>query len=475
MPTTKKAPAKKRLFVLDTNVFMHDPSSIFRFEEHDIFIPLEVLEELDNNKKGHSEISRNSRQVSRTLEVILSDKSVDMTKGIPLKKASGGIATGCLFLQIDSAKRPALSELNPDKADNKILDAVRTLAEKHKDRQVFLVSKDINMRIKARVLGISVEDYQNDKVIEDSDVLYTGARDIPSSFWDSQGKDLESWRGGSHTFYKVSGPLAKELSVNEFVHFLGEKPFHARVTKKEDAGITLRTLDDHTNEKGSIYGISALNNEQNYALNLLLDPDIDLVTLVGKAGSGKTLLALAAGLQQTIENNRYSEIIITRVTVPAGEDIGFLPGTEEEKMSPWMGALDDSLDVLHKDHESDADEKGSLVWQRAATKDLLRTRIKVKSLNFMRGRTFIRKFVIIDEVQNLTPKQVKMLITRAGPGTKIICLGNLEQIDTPYLTEGSSGLTYLVDRFKGWKHGGHIILHSGERSRLASHANEVLK
>jgi PhoH-like ATPase len=227
----------------------------------------------------------------------------------------------------------------------------------------------------------------------------------------------------------------------------------------------LETVRDYTHHRHSVWGITARNREQNFAFNLLMNAEIDFVTLLGQAGSGKTLLTLAAALTQTLEDKRYSEIIITRVTVPLGEDIGFLPGTEEEKMTPWMGALEDNLDVLQA---SDGD------WGRAATRDLIRSRIKVKSLNFMRGRTFISKFLIIDEAQNLTPKQMKTLITRAGPGTKVVCLGNIAQIDTPYLTEGSSGLTYVVDRMKGWSHSGHVTLQRGERSRLADRAAEVL-
>lgn len=465
-----------RTYVLDTNVLMHEPTSLFRFEEHNVFIPLDVLEELDNNKKGPTEIARNSRSASRILEAIFANENSDMGKGVSLAKVSGGIASGNLFIQIRSTTEDHSLAEPEGKADNRIISLVQKLTKKDIEHKVILVSKDINMRIKARALGISAEDYQNDKVIEDSDVLYTGTYKIPPNFWEAQSKNLESWQEGSATFYKVSGPIAKELLHNEFAYSLEGKPFHARVIEKAADSVILRTINDYANEKKSIYGISALNKEQNYALNLLLDPEIDLVTLVGKAGSGKTLLALAAGLQQTIEKTPlFSEIIMTRVTIPAGEDIGFLPGTEEEKMNPWMGALDDNLDVLHKDDNNEGGDKGSQAWQRAATRDLLRTRIRVKSLNFMRGRTFLNKFVIIDEVQNLTPKQIKMLITRAGPGTKIVCLGNLEQIDTPYLTEGSSGLTYLVDRFKGWEHYGHVILNSGERSRLASHANEVLK
>ncbi len=224
---------------------------------------------------------------------------------------------------------------------------------------------------------------------------------------------------------------------------------------------------DYRNPKHPVWGINARNREQNFALNLLMDPEIDFVTLLGQAGTGKTLLALAAGLAQTLEDKRYREIIMTRVTVSVGEDIGFLPGTEEEKMAPWMGALMDNLEVLTKS-ENGGD------WGRAATNDLLQNRIKIRSLNFMRGRTFLNKYLIIDEAQNLTSKQMKTLVTRAGPGTKVVCLGNVAQIDTPYLTETTSGLTYVVDRFKDWAHSGHITLKRGERSRLADFASEAL-
>jgi PhoH-like ATPase len=243
---------------------------------------------------------------------------------------------------------------------------------------------------------------------------------------------------------------------------------YARVTEIRGKTAVFKTLKDFSHLKNAAWGITTRNREQNFALNMLMDSDIDFVTLTGTAGTGKTLLALAAGLVQVLDERRYTEIIMTRATVSVGEDIGFLPGTEEEKMGPWMGALDDNLEVLGKTDTSAGE------WGRAATSELIRSKIKIKSLNFMRGRTFLNKFVIIDEAQNLTPKQMKTLITRAGPGTKIICMGNIAQIDTPYLTEGSSGLTYAVDRFKGWPHGGHITLARGERSRLADYASEVL-
>jgi PhoH-like ATPase len=255
---------------------------------------------------------------------------------------------------------------------------------------------------------------------------------------------------------------------NEFLFIEGDASFSAIVRNVAGKTAEFETLTDYTHPKNAVWGITARNREQNFALNLLMNPEVDFITLLGQAGTGKTLLTLAAGLTQVLETKLYAEIIMTRVTVPVGEDIGFLPGTEEEKMTPWMGALEDNLDVLNKTDDQAGD------WGRAATMDLIRSRIKIKSLNFMRGRTFLSKYLIIDEAQNLTPKQMKTLITRAGPGTKVVCLGNIAQIDTPYLTEGSSGLTYVVDRFKGWDHSGHITLQRGERSRLADHAAEVL-
>jgi PhoH-like ATPase len=463
-----------KLFVLDTNVLMHDPTSLFRFEEHDIYLPILTLEELDANKKGVTEVARNARQASRFLDELVSGLSGPgneaIVQGIPLAEKSGNAATGRLFLQTEAITTPLPASLAGGKADNQIIGVVMHLARHQPRRNVILVSKDINLRIKARALGLAAEDYYNDKVLEDTELLYSGVRELPVDFWDRHGKGMESWQQGGHTYYRVTGPLVTSLHVNEFLYHEkpGESPFYAVVKEITGKTALLSTLKDYTHQKNNVWGITARNREQNFALNLLMNPEIDFVTLLGQAGTGKTLLTLAAGLMLTLEFKVYTEIIMTRVTVPVGEDIGFLPGTEEEKMNPWMGALEDNLDVLNKTD----DEAGE--WGRAATRDLIRSRIKVKSLNFMRGRTFINKFLIIDEAQNLTPKQMKTLITRAGPGTKVVCLGNIAQIDTPYLTEGSSGLTYVVDRFKGWSHSGHVTLQRGERSRLADHAAEVL-
>ncbi|OFZ86504.1 MAG: phosphate starvation-inducible protein PhoH, partial [Betaproteobacteria bacterium RIFCSPLOWO2_02_FULL_62_79] len=461
-------PAHTKLFVLDTNVLMHDPTSLFRFEEHDIYIPMATLEELDNNKKGVSEVARNARQASRYLDELISHAESSIVDGIALEIHGDKSASGRLFLQTEAINGDLPARLASGKADNQIIGVVKHLQEIHAKREVILVSKDINMRIKARALGLAAEDYFNDKVLEDTDLLYSGTRALPADFWDKHGREMESWQQAGHTFYRVRGPLCSSLLVNQFVFLEDDKPFYAQVKEMSGKTAILQTLKDYTHHRHNVWGVTARNREQNFALNILMNPEIDFVTMLGQAGTGKTLLTLAAGLMQTLEHKTYSEIIMTRVTVPVGEDIGFLPGTEEEKMNPWMGALEDNLDVLNKTD----DEAGE--WGRAATRDLIRSRIKVKSLNFMRGRTFINKYLIIDEAQNLTPKQMKTLITRAGPGTKVVCLGNIAQIDTPYLTEGSSGLTYVVDRMKSWSHSGHVTLARGERSRLADYAAEAL-
>jgi PhoH-like ATPase len=462
----------RKLFVLDTNVLMHDPTCLFRFEEHDVYLPMMTLEELDNHKKGMSEVARNARQVSRTLDALVANGG-NMAEGISLSRLGSREAAGRLYFQTKLTDIEPVEGLPQGKADNQILGVVRALQRDRMDRQVVLVSKDINMRIKAHALGLPAEDYFNDQVLEDKDLLYSGIRALPQDFWTKHAKGMESWQDTKTgtTYYRVTGPLCASMLVNEFVYLEpqnGEPAFHALVRELNGKTALLQTLRDYGHHKNNVWGITARNREQNFALNLLMNPEIDFVTLLGQAGTGKTLVALAAGLAQVLDDKRYNEIIVTRATVPVGEDIGFLPGTEEEKMQPWMGAFDDNLEVLQKTDDAAGE------WGRAATQELIRSRLKIKSMNFMRGRTFVDKYLIIDEAQNLTPKQMKTLVTRAGPGTKIICLGNIAQIDTPYLTEGSSGLTYVVDRFKGWAHSGHVTLARGERSRLADYASDIL-
>jgi PhoH-like ATPase len=458
--------------VLDTNVLLHDPSSLFRFEEHDVFLPIVTLEELDNNKKGMSEVARNARQVSRSLDALVGESGNDTPANIEAGIALSGLghtdSSGKLLLQTLALQTALPETLAAGKADNQILGVVQALQRLHPSRQVVLVSKDINMRIKARALGLRAEDYHNDQVIDDLELLYAGTLALPADFWDKHSKGMESWQQGGYNWYRLSGPAVPGFMLNQFVYIDGETPLAAQVKELNGKTAVLQTLRDFGHLKNAVWGVTARNREQNFAMNLLMNPEIDFVTLLGQAGTGKTLLALAAGLAQTLEQKRYSEIIVTRATVPVGEDIGYLPGTEEEKMQPWMGALEDNLEVLNQGNQAGGE------WGRAAANDLIRSRIKVKALSFMRGRTFINKYLIIDEAQNLTPKQMKTLITRAGPGTKVICLGNIAQIDTPYLTESSSGLSYVVDRFKGWGHSGHVTLQRGERSRLADFAADAL-
>jgi PhoH-like ATPase len=460
----------RKLFVLDTNIMMSDPTAIFHFDEHDIYLPMVVLEELDSHKTGLSEIARNVRQTNRLLYELMSGAThQEIVAGLPIAgflKSSSNKSSGRLFFQTDDFQqiRPAL--LPGHKVDNTLLATALGLQKKHPERSIVIISKDINLRIKAGILGIKAEDYFNDQVVDDVTLLHRGLHILENNFWDTHAKDMESWQESGRTFYKISGPLVSHWNPNDCLS-TDDNQFQAIVKKINTDHAIVQLARDYTQSKHGVWGITARNREQNFTLNLLLDPDIDFVTLQGTAGTGKTLLTIAAGLTQVLDKNRYTEIIMTRVTIPVGEDIGFLPGTEEEKMTPWMGALMDNLEVLHGSQEG-----GS--FGRNATQDLLQNKIKIRSLNFMRGRTFLNRFIIIDESQNLTPKQIKTLVTRAGPGTKIVCLGDIKQIDTPYLTETTSGLTFAVDRFKHWEYSAHMTLTRGERSRLAYYAAEHL-
>ena len=462
----------KRIYVLDTNVLMHDPTALFRFEEHDVFLPMTVLEELDAGKKGTSEVSRNVRQVSRFINELIEHgdaKRIDqglelkLPKTLQLERAS---QVGRLYFQTQNLTPINGTAKKKHVPDNLILASILDLREQKPDVPIVLVSKDINLRIKASIYGIAAEDYENDRAIDDFSLLPSGHTELAQDFWDRH-PEVRSWSERGHTFYEVKLRKDENWYPQEFVYLPGDNEIELRVLRIRDGLATLQIIDDYRGGSHSVWGVSARNREQNFAFNALMDPDVDFVSLLGTAGTGKTLLALAAGLAQTMDQQRYREIIMTRATVSVGEDIGFLPGTEEEKMTPWMGALTDNLEVLATPQEGGA-------WGRAATNDLLASRIKIRAMNFMRGRTFLNRYLIIDEAQNLTSKQMKTLITRAGPGTKIICLGNVEQIDTPYLTETTSGLTYAVDRFKGWQHSAHITLRRGERSRLADYASEML-
>ncbi|MCF8006118.1 MAG: PhoH family protein [Methylovulum sp.] len=464
----------KKLFVLDTNVLMHDPAAIFRFQEHDLFIPMVVLEELDHAKKGLTDVARNVRQVSRFLdELIRGVNQQSLNDGLALSMLDYGNqgnepkSMGRLYFQTSEMTALLPESMPGNTADNSILRVMLALTVKLPTLHIILVSKDINMRIKAATLNVMAEDYHNDQTLDDIDLLYNGATCLDSDFWDEHGSCMESWQEKDRTFYRLHDPLVAEWYPNQYVYIDDDSNFEAIVRQREGDIAILELARDYRSKHNNVWGITAKNREQNFALNVLLDPDIDFVTLLGTAGTGKTLIALAAGLAMTLEKKLYTEIVMTRETVPIGEDIGFLPGTEEEKMAPWMGALMDNLELL-------GSRAGQSEWEQGAAKNILMNRVKIRSLNFMRGRTFLNRFLIIDEAQNLTSKQMKTLITRAGPGTKIICIGNLSQIDTPYLTATNSGLTYVVDRFKQWPHSAHITLRRGERSRLADFASEQL-
>jgi PhoH-like ATPase len=462
---------ENKLFILDTNILMHDPTAIYHFDEHNVYLAMVVLEELDQHKTGLSEVAQNVRQTNRMLVELMNNASYNtLTEGLPLSgalTADTGQRCGRLFFQTSDVEKCLPKSLPGHNVDNTLLGIALGLQKEHPDQQIIIVSKDINLRIKAGILGIYAEDYSNDQVLDDVNLLHNGLHKLPNNFWDTHAKDMNAWKEEGQTFYQIKGPLTEHWYPNDCI-ITEDKQFQAIIQKQEEAGVSIvQMARDYTQPKHTVWGINARNTEQNFALNLLLDPNIDFVTLQGSAGTGKTLLTIAAGLTQVLDDNRYSEIIMTRVTIPVGEDIGFLPGTEEEKMTPWMGALMDNLEVLHKEQE------GGNFGQNA-THDLLQNRIKIRSLNYMRGRTFLNRFIIIDEAQNLTSKQIKTLITRAGPGSKIICLGDVKQIDTPYLSETTSGLTFAVDHFKQWEHSAHMTLTRGERSRLAHYAAEHL-
>jgi PhoH-like ATPase len=463
--------SSKKLFVLDTNVLIHDPAAIFHFQEHNIFIPMIVLEELDHAKKGVSELSRNGRQVSRFLdELITGANQKTINDGLPLSRIEhgpGAKSNGRLYLQTSQLSSLLPASMPGQLADNSILNVVLALSKEYPDTKVVLVSKDINMRIKAAALELNAEDYHTDQTVDDIDLLYSGSTNLGPEFWKNYSGKMVASQVLGRTHYSLNDDIVSQWYPNQYIYSKGDNPFEGIVKSCNGQIADIEVARDYRDKNNNVWGVCARNREQNFALNVLLDPEIDFVTLLGTAGTGKTLLALAAGLTMVMDRKLYHEIIMTRETVPVGEDIGFLPGSEEEKMAPWMGALMDNLELL-------GNRSGHDEWERGATSDILKSRVKIRSLNFMRGRTFLNRYLIIDEAQNLTPKQIKTLITRAGPGTKIVCIGNLTQIDTPYLTPTTSGLTYVVDRFKNWQHGAHITLRRGERSRLADFASDVL-
>jgi PhoH-like ATPase len=341
--------ADTKIFVLDTNVLMHDPSALFKFQEHHVYLPMTVLEELDNAKLGVSEVARNVRQTNRFIdELLTAQKQLVIEEGLQLNQFTAAEepykCSGRLFFQTEAHGASLPDSLPGNKNDNSILNTIMSLKQEISDHEIVLISKDINLRIKATILGIKAEDYANDRVVDDLDLLFSGSRQLASDFWEAHSKQIESWQDEGKAYYEVASIEGEEWFPNQFIYMNSE--FEAIVRKRNETGFLIEVCQNYYGQRHSVWGITARNREQNFALNLLMDPDIDFVTLSGSAGTGKTLLALAAGLTQTLDQGLYKEIIMTRVTIPIGEDIGFLPGTEEEKMTPWMGALMDNMEVL---------------------------------------------------------------------------------------------------------------------------------
>lgn len=451
-------------YILDTNVLIHDPNALLNFEEHQVIIPLTVLEELDRLKTGKTTLAADCRQAIRLIDRLLGDASpaqIERGVGIIRYEKASAFGTISILMDLDESSERQLAE---DHNDNKIINSLIQLKAKRSDFPTVLVSKDINMRLKARACGVDAQDYHTDQLIDDIDLLPRGYIEFKKSFWDNISK-VETLQKDSTTEHVI--PLADELSaldINDFI--IDEQGFVGRLAESTDnKHLHILDLSSHKLLQQEAWGLIPRDIYQAIALNLLLDPDIHLVNLTGAAGSGKTILALAAAIEMTVASKRYKRIIVTRSTQGLDEDIGFLPGTEAEKMEPWLGAITDNLEALHCDDEN----------MGASVEYILqKVPIQFKSLNFIRGRSFQHSLIIIDECQNLTPHQVKTIITRAGNGSKVICLGNLAQIDTAYLNAPSSGLTYLTQRFRGFKYGGHIHLQGVPRSILAEYAESHL-
>lgn len=457
-------PLRSIFYVLDTNVLIHDPSAIWNFDEHHVVIPMTVLEELDNLKSGRGAVAADCRQAIREIDRILGDAApADVEKGVPIVR--GGQMPDIGHLSVLMSETPLSQQiLPPHLNDNKILNAVAVLKQDHPKRRFVLVTKDINMRLKARACGIEAEDYHTDQLLSDIAELNKGYVDFGESFWNRISEVETEQTHAGQTYHRIERTLIpQEVYPNQF--FYDGAGFLARVVELTDTHIVLRHLDRQRLMEKETWGLQPRDVFQAMALDLLLDPDVHLVNLTGSAGSGKTILALAAAIEMTLDTKLYRRIIATRSTQGLDEDIGFLPGTEAEKMEPWLGAITDNLEALHWDDENSA---GSIDYV------LSKVPLQFKSLNYIRGRSFQHSLILIDESQNLTPHQIKTIVTRAGTGSKVVCLGNLAQIDTPYLSPTSSGLTYMTERFKNFALGGNLLLQGVPRSALAAFAEENL-
>lgn len=437
-----------KIFVLDTSVILHDHNSIHNFEEHYVAIPITVLEELDNFKRGHDSKNFEAREFIRIIDKLSGARSLQ--EWIPLENKRKGRFK--IIMNHRNAQLDANEVYGERKADHRILNAALTLMQEESDKKVVLVSKDINLRLKAKALNITAEDYETGK-IQDLSHLYSGRTVI-------ENVDAEEIRKiFTDGYTENSAILGKQKQNNQFYILKGDKsstlayynPFLDRVERVE---------------KQFTYGIKPRNAEQTFALHALLNDEVKLVTLQGVAGTGKTLLALAGAIEQ---RKKYNQIILARPIVPlSNKDIGYLPGDAKEKVNPYMEPLWDNLKFI-KSQFSENEKR-----YKAIDEMIEEDKIVVTPLAFIRGRSFSNIFFIIDEAQNLTPHEVKTIITRAGENTKIIFTGDVYQIDTPYLDEQSNGLSYVIDRLKGSKLFAHVTLEKGERSELANLANDLL-
>ena len=446
------------LYVLDTNVLIHDPNALLNFEEHHVAIPMTVLEELDKLKAGKHSVAAECRQAIRLIDKTLGEASpTDVELGVPIHRGTG-VYKGFLSILMDKRSEP--SSLLPDHLnDNIIINQLIDLHARNPKLSVILVTKDINMRLKARACGIEAEDYSTDQLVDDVSLLSRGYHTMTGSFWDRVNK-VETRQDHGRTWHRVQlNDSLPAVHMNEFI--IDEQGFVGWIKGIKADELLILDLHQEPLLHQEAWGLKPRDIYQGLALFALLDPDIHLVNLSGAAGSGKTILALAAAIEQTMVSKRYRRFIATRSVQGLDQEIGFLPGTEAEKMEPWLGAITDNLEALHMDDEN---THGSVDYI------LSKVPLQFKSLNYIRGRSFQQSLILIDECQNLTPHQMKTIITRAGSGSKVICLGNLAQIDTPYLSATSSGLTYLTERFKDFPQGVHITLQGVPRSILAEYA-----
>ncbi|MEM9102042.1 MAG: PhoH family protein [Pseudomonadota bacterium] len=454
----------KKIYALDTNVLVHDPNAPLKFKDNDVVISMTVLEELDHLKSSRQPVAAESRQAIRMIDSLLYGSSPEeLSFGVPIKHENGEFSGGVLSVLLPP-NRPEKWAVSLPKYgnDNIIINELLRVKEKTPDAKVVLVSKDINMRLKARACGLIAEDYQNDQLIARLEHLTKGYYLEPGSVWDCF-SEVKSQQVNGQMIYHVPVENMPKPTVNEYV--VDSEGFVGRVIAKSETTLSLKHISRTFLEHRQAWGLRPRNIEQALALDLLLDPDIHHVCITGPAGSGKTILAVAAALEMTGELSMYRRIIVTRSTPSLAEDIGFLPGTEQEKMDPWLGGIADNIEALHKEDEN---LSGSIDYL------LEKIPIQFKSMNYIRGRSFQNSLILIDESQNLSPHQMKTMITRAGGGSKVVCLGNLSQIDTPYLNPTSSGLTYLTQRFRGFIRSGSIQLKGVPRSELAAYAEREL-